>query len=114
MMSKKPYASDAGDSNETTEATLLALTTQIHQFVVARTLDSRCATKLVKRLKKEADAVSESGNATKSDRTALEKAFEAVDAALREHDAGLLVTANAALRATDATARESKGHRSTQ
>jgi hypothetical protein len=33
---------------------------------------------------------------------------------LREHDAGLLVTANAALRATDATARESKGHRSTQ
>ncbi len=60
-MSKKPYASDAGDSNETTEATLLALTTQIHQFVVARTLDSRCATKLVKRLKKEADAVSESG-----------------------------------------------------
>jgi hypothetical protein len=114
MMSKKSYASDAGDANETAEATLLALTTQIHQFVVARTLDSRCATKLVKRLRKEADAVSESGNATKTDWKALEKAFEAVDAALREHDAGLLVTANAALRATDATAKESKGRRSTQ
>jgi hypothetical protein len=113
-MSKKLSANDAGDSNETSEATLLALTIQINQFVVARTLDSRCAAKLVKRLKKEAEAVSESGNATKTDRKALEKAFDAVDAALREHDAGLLVTANAALRATDDTANESKGHLSTQ
>ena len=113
-MSKKPYAEDAGDSNETTEATLLALTTQIGLFVVARTLDSRCAAKLIKRLKKEAEAVSESGNATKPERKALEKAFETVDAALRDHDAGLLVIANAALRATDDSAKESKAQRSTQ
>jgi hypothetical protein len=59
------------------------------------------AAKLVKRLKKAAEAISEADNATKSDWRELKKAFDAVDAALHEHDAGLLVTANAALRASD-------------
>jgi hypothetical protein len=102
-MSKKSFPDDVSDSNETTEATLLALTIQINEFVNDRTLDSRFAAKLVKRLKKEAEAISEGGNATKPGHKELKKAFDAVDAALRNHDAGLLVTANATLRATDNT-----------
>jgi hypothetical protein len=77
------------------------LTTQINEFVQKGTLDSRCAAKLAKRLKKEADAISESGKATQSGRQQLKKAFDALDAALLEHDARLLVMANAALRASD-------------
>ncbi|CAE6970128.1 hypothetical protein [Paraburkholderia domus] len=108
-MSKKSSSDNVGDSNETTEATLTALTMQINEFVSGGTLDSRCAAKLVKRLKKEADAVAESGKATKTGQKELKKAFGAVDAALCDHDAKLLVTANAALRTTDevASPRES-------
>jgi hypothetical protein len=102
-MSKKSSSDDVGDSNESTETTLMALTTQINEFVHDRTLDSRFAAKLVRRLKKEAEAISESGHATMSGQKRLKKAFDAVDAALLDHDAGLLVTANAALRATDST-----------
>src|SRR5258707_1067961 len=91
-MSKKSSSDDLGDSNETTEATLTALTTQINEFVSAGTLDSRCAAKLVKRLKKEAEALGESGKATKTGQKELEKAFGTVDAALCDHDAKLLVT----------------------
>lgn len=64
-MSKKFSSADSGDSNETSETTLAALTIQISEFVREGTLDSRCAAKLVKRLKKEAEAISESGKATK-------------------------------------------------
>jgi hypothetical protein len=52
-------------------------------------------------LKKEADAISQGGNATKPGQKELKKAFDAVGAVLRDHDATLLVTANAALRETD-------------
>jgi hypothetical protein len=100
-MSKKPSPDDISDSNETTEATLASLAAQIDTFVREGTLDSRCAAKLVRRLKKEADAISKNDKATKAGRKALEKAFESVDGALRNHDAGLLVMANAALRETD-------------
>jgi hypothetical protein len=103
-MSKKSSSDDVGDSNETTEATLAALTMQINEFVSEGTLDSRCAAKLVRRLKKEAEAVAESGKATKTGQKELKKAFGAVDAALCDHDARLLVTANAALRTTDEVA----------
>jgi hypothetical protein len=108
-MSKKSSSDDVGDSNETTETTLATLTMQINEFVSGGTLDSRCAAKLVKRLKKEADAVAESGKATKTGQKELKKVFGAVDAALCDHDARLLVTANAALRMTDevASPRES-------
>ena len=97
---KKSFSDDANDSNETTEQALVALTIQIKEFVQNRSLDSRFAAKLVKRLKKEADAISESGNATKPGQKELKNAFNAVDAVLRDHDAALLVTANAALRET--------------
>jgi hypothetical protein len=100
-MSKKSSTDNVTSSNETTLATLTALTLQISEFVQNRTLDSRFAAKLVKRLKKEAEAISETGKATKPGQKELKKAFDTVDAALRDHDAGLLVTANAALRATD-------------
>lgn len=102
-MSKKSFSDAADDSNETTEQALTALTTQIKEFVQNGALDSRFAAKLVRRLKKEADAISQSGHATKSGQKELKKAFDAVDEVLRGHDAALLVTANAALRETDAT-----------
>jgi hypothetical protein len=72
-MSQKSSSDDVGDSNETTEATLAALTMQINEFVGGRTFDSRCAAKLVKRLKKEGDAVAESGKATKTGQKELER-----------------------------------------
>ncbi|MEW9580779.1 hypothetical protein [Paraburkholderia sp. DGU8] len=100
-MRKKSLSDDASASNETTEQALVALTIQITKFVQNRSLDSRCAAKLVKRLKKEADAISEGGNATKPGQKELKKAFEAVEAVLLDHDAALLVDANAALRETD-------------
>jgi hypothetical protein len=102
-MSKKSFSDDAGDSSETTELALMALTLQIKGFVQDKSLDSRFAAKLVKRLKKEADAILEGGNTTKPGQKELKKAFDAVDAALHDHDAGLLVTANAALRESTGT-----------
>jgi hypothetical protein len=94
-MSEKSSSDDVGGSNETTEATLAALTMQISKFVSEGTLDSRCAAKLVKRLKKTGEKE-------------LKKAFGAVDALLCDHDARLLVTANAALRTTDEVASPRK------
>lgn len=107
-MSKKSISNDASDSNETTEPALMALTTQIKEFVQNRSLDSRFAAKLVKRLKKEADAISHGSNATKPGQKELKKAFDAVDAVLRDHDAALLVTANAALREADSATGSKK------
>lgn len=107
-MGKKSLSVDASDSNETTEKALTALTIQIKEFVQNSSLDSRFAAKLVRRLKKEADAIFEGGNATKTGQKELKNAFDAVDAVLRDHDAALLVTANAALRETDDTTRSKK------
>ena len=107
-MSRKSFSDDASDSNEKTEQALVALTIQIKEFVQDRSLDSRFAAKLVKRLKKEADAISQGSNATKPGQKELKKAFDAVDAVLRDHDAALLVTANAALRETDNTSSSKK------
>jgi hypothetical protein len=100
-MSKKSVSNDISDTVETSEATLMTLAKQIGAFVHEGTLDSRCAAKLVKRLKKEAEAVLEHGKTTKPGQKALRQAFDTVDAALRDHDAGLLVAANAVLRSTD-------------
>jgi len=85
--------------NESTEATLTTLTTQINAFVRDGTIDSRCAAELIKRLKREADLISECGKLSKPERKKLNIAFVEIEAALRNHDAGLLVIANAALRA---------------
>jgi hypothetical protein len=81
---------------------------QSNEFVSGGTLDSRCAARLVKRLKKEAEAVAESGKSTKTGQKELKKAFGAVDAALCDHGARLLVTACAALRTTDEAASPGK------
>ncbi|KXU84276.1 hypothetical protein CI15_25255 [Paraburkholderia monticola] len=98
-MSKK--TENSSGAPETTDATLTALAMYICEFVTNGTLDSRCAAKLVKRLKKEADVISANGKVGKLVHRDLQKAFDAVDAAVRHHDANLLVAANASLRATD-------------
>jgi hypothetical protein len=100
-MSKKSASDEVGDATETTVGTLAALTMRINEFLHEGTLDSRFAVKLTKRLKKEAEAILETGKATKAGQRELNKAFDMLDAALRDHDARLLVTANAELRATD-------------
>jgi hypothetical protein len=87
--------------NQTNEATLAALTLQISTFVHAGTLDSRCAAKLIKRLRKEADHILESGDSTQAGRDELQSAFATCDVALRDHDARLLVAAHAALRGAE-------------
>ena len=109
-MSKKSSDERICDSNETTEAALAALASQINDFVLEGSLDSRCGAKLVKRLKKEADAIAEAGNSTKLGQKGLKLALETVDTALRDHDARLLVMANAALRSTDGTAETKKSN----
>jgi len=106
-MGKKSSSDDVG-SNETTEAALIALTMQISQLVGNGALDSRLAAKLVKRLKKEAEVVAESDKATKAGQKELKDAFGTVDATLCDHDAKLLVTANAALRTADEAASPRK------
>jgi hypothetical protein len=100
-MSKRPSSDELENLNQTTEATLAALTLQISAFVHNGTLDSRCAAKLIKRLRKEADLVFVNGNSTEEGRHELHKALNAVDASLREHDAMLLVAAHAALRVAE-------------
>ncbi|WP_434115681.1 hypothetical protein [Paraburkholderia caffeinilytica] len=92
----------------------IALTLQIKECVEGRSPDSRFAAKPVKRLKKEADAISQGGNVMKPGQKALKNTFDAVDAVLRGHDAALLVTANAALRETDNTNSGKKSQRSTE
>ena len=100
-MSRKSASDEVGNAKETTEETLTALTMQITEFLHEGTLDSRFAANLTRQLKKEAEAISETGKATKTGQRELDKAFNMLDAALRDHDARLLVTANAKLRATD-------------
>jgi hypothetical protein len=100
-VSKKFKSDEIVNLNESTEATPTTLATQINAFVHDGTPDSRCAAKLVKRLKREADLISESGKSSKPERKKLNIAFVEIEAALRNHDAGLLVIANAALRAAD-------------
>lgn len=111
-MSKKPSDETSG-LNETTEQALLMLAIQVKELVEVRSLDSRFAAKLVKRLKREAAALAEGANATKLGQKELKKAFDATDKALSDHDAALLVTANAALRETDnATSSKTSAQRS--
>jgi hypothetical protein len=101
LMSKKPVSDDDGNANETTEQALIVLTAQIKDLVQHGSLDSRLAAKLLKRLKKEALIVAAGDKTTKTGQKDLSKAFDAADTALRDHEAALLVTANAALRETD-------------
>lgn len=87
-------------NKNTTEATLLAPTTQICGFLHEGALDSRCASKLVRWLRKEAETVSEAGRMSNSGQKDLLHAFNAVDVLLHAQDAALLFAANTALRST--------------
>ncbi|MBB5402547.1 anti-sigma28 factor (negative regulator of flagellin synthesis) [Paraburkholderia youngii] len=107
-MGRKSSSNAATSANETTEQALVALSMQVKELVQAKSLDSRFGTKLVRRLKKEAAALVEAGNATKPGQKELKTAFDAVDAALRDHEAELLVTANATLRETDEASNSKK------
>jgi hypothetical protein len=99
-MSKKPADAEL-DETQSTQSALVALASHIQTLVADQSLDSRCAAKLVKRLRKEAVAVEGNSGATKAGRKALHKTFDALDTALFEQGATLLVAANAALRAED-------------
>jgi hypothetical protein len=94
----RKYTVGGGNSSQTTEATLAALAAHIAQFVQEGTLDSRCAVKLARRLRKEADAITTDSGQTKDDQHALRRSFDELDEAVRQHDAALLVAANAARR----------------
>jgi hypothetical protein len=54
-------------------------------------------------IKDEAVVIRGTEKSTKSGRRELKEAFDQVEATPREHDAGLLVAANAALRVKDTT-----------
>jgi hypothetical protein len=100
-MSKRPITGDSENFNQTTESTLVALTVHINKFVNNRTLDSRCAARLIERLRREARIIADNGHSTWTGTRELEKALSALDVALRAYDASLLVAANAALRTAD-------------
>lgn len=108
-MARKRTTTGTGNSSQTTEATLAALAAHIARFVLEGTLDSRCAAKLARRLKKEADAIATDSVETEDDWHALRRSFDELDEAVRQHDAALLVAANAALRVRErAPARRAK------
>jgi hypothetical protein len=91
----------AFEATRTAESALGELLTHIKDLVEHELLDSRCATKLVRRIKKEYVLISQSGKLTKTGDRLLQDAFEATDAALNAENARLLVEANAVLRAKD-------------
>ncbi|WP_063910544.1 hypothetical protein [Paraburkholderia monticola] len=99
MSKKHTEAEFAG--TQTTQSALVALASHIQSLVANQTLDSRCAAKLVKRLKKEAVTVGETSGESKASRKVLAQTFDAIDTALFEQGARLLVAANATLRADD-------------
>ncbi|MFM0172124.1 hypothetical protein PQR33_22670 [Paraburkholderia sediminicola] len=100
-MSKEAGPHQLGKSHETAVEALTVLTRQICKLLTARLLDSRLAEKLVKQLRKKADAISKPGYSQRSQLLELTDAFNSVDAALRAHNADLLVTAHAALRTSE-------------
>jgi hypothetical protein len=99
-MSKKRIDAEFART-QTTQSALIALASHIQTLVADQTLDSRCAAKLVKRLKKEAITVEETSDEGKASRKLLAQSFDALDTALFEQGATLLVAANATLRAED-------------
>lgn len=100
-MGKRTTEVEAECRSSTTDATLVSLVEQITGFVSAGTLDSRFASKLVKRLRKEAVIVEKGKSSMSSGRKTVSEAIDTLDAALRDHEAKLLVAANAALRAAE-------------
>jgi hypothetical protein len=102
-MSKETSRDQLGKSHETSVEALTVLTRQICNLLKAQLLDSRLAAKLLKQLRKEADAVCRLERSERSELLELANQFHSVDAALRTHDASLLVEAQAALRRSDRT-----------
>ncbi|MFM0557743.1 hypothetical protein P0D69_43430 [Paraburkholderia sediminicola] len=100
-MSKETGRDQVDKSHETAVEALTVLTRQICKLLTGQLLDSRLAAKLLKQLRKEADAVSKAGHTQRSELLEVMGAFHSVDAALRAHNADLLVTAHAALRTSE-------------
>lgn len=100
-MSKRNTGIETERFSSTTEKALVLLAEQIAGFVSSGALDSRFASKLAKRLGKEAEIVAAGKHSTSSGRKSVKETLDALDAALRNADAKLLVTANAALRAAN-------------
>jgi hypothetical protein len=110
MMMARMKSDASNGTTQTSELALSEMASHIKTLVIDHLLDSRCAAKLVRRLRKESDAVTKRRGGTRAGRKSLLKTFDAVDKALRQEDAALLVAANAALRADDdaSTSKERK------
>jgi hypothetical protein len=100
-MSKETGRDQLGKSHETSVEALTVLTRQVCNLLKAQHLDNRLAAKLLKQLRKEADVICKADRSERSELLELADEFHSVDAALRAHDASLLVAAQAALRRSD-------------
>ena len=86
----KKHADAEFARTQTTHSALVALASHIQTLVADQSLDSRCAAKLVKRLKKEAETVEDTSGESKASRKKLTETFDALDTALFEQGATLL------------------------
>ena len=92
------------EPTQTSAAGLTRLASTIGELLREPAIDSRFGTKLHKRLEKEAKRVAEKGPAPlgKAQKAALKEAIAALEHALVQRDADLLVQANARLRDSEA------------
>jgi hypothetical protein len=101
------------EPTQTSAAGLTRLASTIGELLREHAIDSRFGTKLYKRLEKEAKRVAEKGPAPlgKAQKAALKEAIAALEHALVQRDADLLVQANARLRDSEAAtaAKRQKG-----
>ncbi|MEX3692099.1 hypothetical protein AB3X91_10200 [Paraburkholderia sp. BR14263] len=101
-MNESQGSVDNSSADGSSDVAVAALVTAIEVSVLDGTLDSRCASSLICRLKEEATHIIESGYSTPAGRSEMERAFGAVEAALLSRDAHRFVATYAALRAGDA------------
>jgi hypothetical protein len=91
------------EPTQTSAAGLIRLAMAITELMREQAIDSRLGAKLHKRLEKEAKRVVERGPVSlgKAEQAALRGAIDALEHALVQRDADLLVQANARLRASE-------------
>jgi hypothetical protein len=103
---------ESDQPTQTSAAGLMRLASTIGELLREQAIDSRFGAKLYKRLEKEAKRVAEKGPAPlgKAQKAALKESIDALEHALVQRDADLLVQANARLRESEA-ATAAKPHK---